>query len=126
MSSTLSTIATPATITCISKYRALFLVLASEMEWKFSQASTYVDTYTKGTEVITMVWGTSKLKAYSHTKGKNLVKQVEGQVASKLQKAQTSMGKPMDDNQRWGKLTPTEVTDLEALATSTFKVISPK
>jgi hypothetical protein len=122
--------AASAPITSISKYRALMLVGAVELGWTHTQVATNVDQFTKGkgatAEVITLVWGGTQLKAYSHTKGKTLVTTVEGTVGAKLQRAQTSLGKPMELTAKWPKLSAAKVAELEALAKASFKVITPK
>lgn len=118
---------TSAAITQISKYRALMLVLATmELGWKYQQVGTQVDQYTKGQEVITLSWGNTQLKEYIHSKGKALVAHVQGTQGAKLQRAQTSLGKPMELTAKWPKLTPKKVEELEALASATFKVVEPK
>lgn len=113
----------PITTTTITKYRALFLILAKELGWTHSQVSTMVDQYKKGTEVVTLSWGNTQLKGLAHTKGKTLVNLVEGAQGAKLQRAQTAMGKPMELTAKWPKLSPAKVAELEALAVATFKVI---
>lgn len=113
-------------ITAITKYRALFLVLAAEQGWSYTQVSTNGDVFTKGTEAIHMVWGATQLQGFTHTKGKSLVAEAKGEVQGKLQRAQSQMGKPMETTKKWPKLSPSKVTELEALATKTFKVLEPK
>lgn len=121
-----SVAAKSAPITTISKFRALFLVLAAQKGWKHSQVLTNVDSYTKGNEVITVKWGATSMVEFTHTKGKSLDAHVTGGVGSKLQKLQTRMGSPIADNQKWAKLPTAKVKELEALATTTFKVVEPK
>ena len=113
-----------APLTTMTKYRALFLVLAGEQGFKHTQASTWVDVYSKGNEVITMSWGAGQLKGFTHTSPKGKVI-VEGQQAAKLQKAQTAMGKPMANSAKWN-LAKAKLAELEALGLATFKVIEPK
>lgn len=129
MSNTSATTVSLIKATPILKYRALMLVLAGEQGWTHTQAATDVDVYIKGkgaaTEVITLAWGPAALKGYTHTKGKTMVTQCEGAVASKLQRAQTSLGKPMDLKAKWS-LSKAKLAELEELGLKAFKVISPK
>lgn len=126
MTSTAAAQTSTITITSITKYRALFLVLAGEQGWSFTQVATNVDQYKKGSEVVTLNWGATQLKGLSHTKGKTMVSLVEGAKGAKLQRAQSAMGKPMELTAKWGKLSPAKVAELEALALATFQVITPK
>jgi len=120
----MSTTTKSAPITAISKYRALFLILAAEQGWKYTQVLTQVDQFTKGDHVITVKWGATQMVEFLHTQGKAIAPngQVAGGAASKLQKLQTQMGKPMADGKKWAKLSPTKVKELETLATKTFKI----
>lgn len=118
-----------APITVISKYRALMLVGALELGWTHTQVATLVDIYTKGKgatqEIMVLSWGPSALKEYTHTKGKTMVTHVQGTQGSKLQRAQTSLGKAMDLGAKWS-LSKAKLAELEELARVTFKVITPK
>jgi hypothetical protein len=126
MSNTTSTAAVAAPVTSITKYRALYLVLAAELGWNHTQLATNVDQYSKGTEKVTLHWGSTQLKGYSHSKGKAMVALAEGTEAGKLQRAQSAMGKPMEITKKWAKINPTQAAALEDLATRTFTVITPK
>lgn len=109
--------------TSSSWIRALFLLIPG---WTHTQAGTMVDQYTKGDEVITMVWGSSQLLAVGATKGGKVTLQVEGQVAQKLQKAQIQGFKHKDGltslTSTW-KVTKAQKVELAKLAASTFKVM---
>lgn len=121
-----NTTTTVAPVTSITKYRALYLVLAAELGWNHTQLATNVDQYSKGTEKVTLHWGATQLKGYSHSKGKAMVALAEGTEAGKLQRAQSAMGKPIEVSKKWAKINPTQAVALEELATRTFKVIVPK
>lgn len=112
-----------APINTMTKYRALFLVLAGELGFKHTQASTWVDVYSKGNEVITMSWGAGQLKGFTHTSPKGKVI-VEGQQAAKLQKAQSAMGKPMANSAKWN-LPKGKLAELEALGAKSFYILEP-
>lgn len=113
---------TTATITPISKYRALILVLATEKGYQHSQSSTLVDTYTKGEVQITCSWGNSQLKGFTHMKGQALVTSVQGGQVGKLQRLQSSLGKPMAVTSRWG-LSQAQKEALDQLAATSFTLI---
>lgn len=118
-----SKVLTPVPTTQGSWIRALFLLIPG---WTHHQVSTMVDQYTKGDEVITMVWGTSQLLQVGATKGGKVTMQVEGQQAQKLQKAQLQGFKHKDGltslTSTW-KVTKAQKVELTKLAAGTFKVM---
>lgn len=113
-------------VTAITKYRALMMLAALELGWKFAQEGTNSDVYTKGTDAIHVVWGSTQMVGFTHTRGTKVVTTARGEVSSKLQRCQSALGKPMDVTKKWPKLSPAKVTELEALAVKSFRVIEPK
>lgn len=107
----------------ITKYRALFLILAQEKGWKFAQLQTQVDQYTKGQETITVKWAPTAMTEYLHTKGKNVVNHVTPGHQAKLQKLQAAMGGEDLGTKKWPKLSAAKVAELESIAARSFQVI---
>lgn len=118
-----SKVATPVPTSQGSWIRALFLLIPG---WTHHQVSTMVDQYTKGDEVITMVWGSSQLLQVGATKGGKVTLSVEGQQAQKLQKAQLQGFKHKvglaSVTSTW-KVTKAQKAELAKLAEATFKIM---